>query len=88
MVGTAINVHEGDSQAAFANIPLSMRWAAKVTWGGVTQDLPGTPAGEVVSVLARFVGLVLFGLLISIVGSSIRKVIFGSTELTQEKNQT
>ena len=47
----------------FANTPLSMIWSAKVLLGGVPQITPTTIFGDVVIILTRFVGLLLFGLL-------------------------
>lgn len=85
--GTLIYVLEASSNTAFANIPLGMIWAAKVTLGGITQELPSTPLGEIVSILARFMGLALFGLLISIVGNSIRRLVFGTAEISVNKNK-
>lgn len=78
LFGTLIYFFEGDNPV-FANIPLGMLWAMKVTMGGVSQAMPGTVWGDIVSVLARFVGLVLFGLLIHIVGTFIEKLLLGKT---------
>jgi voltage-gated potassium channel len=75
--GTLIYLVEGDNPA-FANIPLGMLWASKLILGGVTQALPDTYWGEIISVAIRFVGLLLFGLLIHIVGKSVQRVLFGT----------
>ncbi len=75
--GTLIYLVEGDNPA-FANIPLGMLWAIDLILGGGSQALPDTYWGEVISVAIRFVGLLLFGLLIHIVGKSVQRVLFGT----------
>ncbi|PCI27470.1 hypothetical protein COB55_05755 [Candidatus Wolfebacteria bacterium] len=64
----------------FANIPLSMIWSAKVILGGVPQIVPETLFGELVTIMTRFTGLLLFGLLINVVGSGLQKLLFGDTK--------
>ncbi len=78
LFGTLIYFVEG-TNPAFANIPLGMLWAAKLTLGGISQALPETVWGEVVSIGARFVGLLLFGFLIHIVGKFFEKILLGAT---------
>ena len=78
--GTVIYVIEGGTDV-FATIPLGMVWAAKVLLGGISPYIPTTVAGEVVSVLGRFTGLVLFGFLIVIVGNPVRKLLFGTQDI-------
>ena len=75
--GTLIYLVEGDNPA-FANIPLGMLWASKLILGGISQAMPETYWGEIISVAIRFVGLLLFGLLIHIVGKSVQRVLFGT----------
>jgi voltage-gated potassium channel len=75
--GTAIYLVEG-SNPTFANIPLGMLWAAKLTLGGIAHVSPDTVWGELISIGARFVGLLLFGMLIHIVGKYIEKMLLGS----------
>lgn len=75
--GTLIYVAES-SAPHFSSIPLGMIWAAKVTMGGVAQHMPSTVWGEVVTIGARFTGLALLGLLISIMGDSVRRLLFGT----------
>jgi len=64
----------------FSTIPMSMIWAAKVLLGGVPQIMPETIAGEMILISTRFVGLLLFGLLITIVGNSAKEFLFGKSE--------
>ncbi len=75
--GTLIYFIEG-SNPVFANIPLGMLWALKLTLGGISQVAPDTVVGELISVGARFVGLLLFGMLIHIVGKYFEKMLLGS----------
>ena len=83
--GSLMYVVEGGTNETFKNIPLSMIWVAKVTLGGIAQSIPTTTAGEIISILTRFVGLGLFGLLISIIGSSLTRVLFGTTKISAGK---
>lgn len=78
--GTLIYIVENE-QAHFSTIPLGMIWAAKVTMGGVAQYMPQTPVGDMVTIAARFTGLALFGLLISLVGNTVRQLLFGSSDV-------
>ena len=78
--GTMIYLVEGNNPA-FANIPLGMLWAAKLTLGGISQVTPDTILGEIVSIGTRFVGLLLFGLLIHIVGKFFEKMLLGSAPI-------
>ncbi len=75
--GTLIYFIEG-SNPVFANIPLGMLWALKLTLGGISQATPDTVFGELISVGTRFVGLLLFGMLIHIVGKYFEKMLLGS----------
>mgnify|MGYP002638589437 CR=1 FL=1 len=61
----------------FANIPLSMLWSAKVLLGGIYQDVPHTLWGNLVIIATRFVGLILFGLLINVVGTAVKRMVYG-----------
>lgn len=75
--GTLIYLIEGENPV-FANIPLGMLWSLKLTLGGISQELPSTVVGEMISVGARFTGLLLFGLLIHIIGKYLEKMLLGS----------
>jgi voltage-gated potassium channel len=77
--GTMIWFFEG-SRVEFSNIPYAMIWSSKVLLGGVSQTMPQTVAGEIVVIVTRFVGLILFGLLISIVGGSVKRLLLGAKE--------
>lgn len=77
--GTLIWLFEGHREI-FSNIPLAMIWSMKVLLGGVPQVMPQTIAGELITIFTRFMGLVLFSLLISIVGGSVKRVLLGPDE--------
>lgn len=66
-------------QIAYATIPLAMLQAAKILLGGPGQVAPITFEGEVVMIGGRFIGLALFGLLISIIGSTLHTILFGKS---------
>ncbi len=78
--GTLIYVAEG-GVSEFGSIPLGMVWAAKVTMGGVAQHMPQTAWGDLITIGARFTGLALFGLMLSLIGSSMRSILFGTPTL-------
>ena len=84
MSGTLIWFAEGDREV-YANIPLSMIWSSKVLLGGVPQAMPQTIWGEIITIMTRFVGLILFSLLISIVGGSVTRLLLGTEELRKRK---
>lgn len=60
-----------------ANIPEGMLWAAKFVLGGVAQPLPETLWGDLITILGRFTGLILFGFLIAVIGRFAQKLLFG-----------
>lgn len=74
--GTLLYIFES-SNPEFSNIPEAMLWSTKPLLGGIAQTMPTTIAGDIIVALIRFVGLVLFGLLISIVGTSLQKILLG-----------
>ncbi|MBU1167902.1 ion transporter [Patescibacteria group bacterium] len=71
----------------FSSIPISMIWSAKVLLGGVSLYMPETVPGEFVTIGTRFTGMVLFGLLITVVGSGIKRLLFGTTEIEKETKE-
>ena len=76
LFGTLIYITAG-YRAEFESIPLGMLWATKVTIGGVPQYMPATVLGELITIGARFCGLLLFGLLLSVVGNVFKKFLLG-----------
>lgn len=78
--GTFIFIFESH-RPEFANIPLGILWAIKVILGGTAQHMPLTLPGELVTIITRFVGLLLFGLLINLVGNSTKRILFGTENI-------
>lgn len=74
--GTLIWLTEGHREV-FANIPLAIIWSMKVLLGGVPQVMPQTIGGEIIAIFTRFMGLILFSMLISIVGGSVKRLLLG-----------
>lgn len=79
LTGTAMYLVEPNT-AAFASIPAGMWWSLKVFMAGITVTEPVTQLGEFFFVLTRFVGLMLLGLLIGVVGNVFRVVLGGKTK--------
>lgn len=76
VTGTAMYLVEPGT-SAFASIPAGMWWSLKVFMAGIPVTEPVTALGEFFFVLTRFVGLLLLGLLIGIVGNVFRVVLGG-----------
>lgn len=76
ITGTAMYLVE-PGHAAFASIPAGMWWSLKVFMAGIPVTEPTTQLGEVFFVMTRFVGLLLLGLLIGVVGNVFRTVLLG-----------
>jgi voltage-gated potassium channel len=68
---------EATKSYAYSTIPLAMIQAAKIIVGGLGQAATHTLAGELTVIIGRFVGLALFGLLITVIGTSLTKALFG-----------
>lgn len=75
--GTAMYLVEPQT-AAFVSIPAGMWWSLKVFMAGIPVVEPVTTLGEFFFVLTRFVGLLLLGLLVGVVGNVFRVVLGGS----------
>ena len=73
--GSLIYVIEGNS--FIESIPMGMLWSTKVILGGIPSASPPSVLGEIISIFARFTGLILFGLLINVVGVFVKKLLFG-----------
>jgi voltage-gated potassium channel len=76
VTGTAMYLVE-PTQSAFSSIPAGMWWSLKVFMAGIPVVEPVTQLGEIFFVLTRFVGLMLLGLLIGVVGNVFRVVVMG-----------
>lgn len=81
-LGSLIYIVEEGNQA-FSSIPMGMVWASKVVLGGLggvtSIQIPVTAMGEALTLLARFCGLLLFGLLINVVGNVTRTFLLGNS---------
>ena len=76
ITGTAMYLVEPGT-SAFSSIPAGMWWSLKVFMAGIPITEPVTALGEFFFVLTRFVGLLLLGLLIGVVGNVFRVVLMG-----------
>lgn len=76
VTGTAMYLTEPQS-ISFASIPAGMWWSFKVFMAGIPVAEPQTDLGGVLFVLTRFIGLLLLGLLVGVVGNVFRAVIGG-----------
>ncbi len=76
--GTLVFVVEGGEY--FSSIPSGMLWALKVTTGSTPANMPASFMGEVVTVMTYFFGLLLFGLLVSVMGNALNKLLLGEKE--------
>ena len=76
LTGTAMYLVE-PAAAAFASIPAGMWWSLKVFMAGIPVTEPVTQLGEFFFVLTRFVGLLLLGLLVGVVGNVFRVLLAG-----------
>ena len=79
LVGTVMYAVEGEAEA-FKSIPLSMLWSFKVFLIGIPVAYPETVLGEVGHIIARVVGLLVFGVLINVAGNVVREYLFKSSK--------
>jgi len=76
-LGTLFYFFEG-SQVYAQDIPTAMFWVFKALIGGISYQQPISTGGVVVLVLARFCSMILLGLMMSLVGTLMRKLLTGS----------
>lgn len=60
------------------NIPAGMYWALRAILGGVSYPQATTMGGTITLILARFTSMILLGMMMSLVGTMIRKALIGS----------
>lgn len=77
--GTLMYLVEG-GQSAFVSIPTGMWWSLKVFMAGIPVVEPATQLGGFFFVLTRFIGLLLLGLLIGVVGNVFKTLILGKNK--------
>jgi voltage-gated potassium channel len=63
--------------AAFSSIPAGMWWSFKVFLASIPVTQPVTVLGETFYVLTRFIGLMMLGLLVGVVGNVFRSLLMG-----------
>jgi voltage-gated potassium channel len=61
-----------------ASIPDGMYWALKSILGGFAYPQPVTFGGTITLILARFTSMILLGMMLSLVGTMLRKLLIGS----------
>ena len=76
-LGTLFYVFEGGQTYAH-DIPTAMFWVFKAIIGGVSYPQPITTGGITILVAARFCSMILLGLMMSLVGTLMRKLLTGS----------
>ncbi len=76
LLGALLYVFEDGGAAR--DIPSGMYWALKVILGGMSYPQPETLGGTITIILARFTSMLLLGMLLSLVGTMLRKVLIGS----------
>lgn len=67
-----------EHNGAAKDIPSGMYWALRVILGGISYPQPETLGGTVTIILARFTSMLLLGMLMSLIGSMLRKLLIGS----------
>ncbi|MFM2423866.1 MAG: hypothetical protein RLZZ70_253 [Candidatus Parcubacteria bacterium] len=76
LLGALLYVFE--DRGAARDIPAGMYWALKVILGGISYPQPETLGGTITIILARFTSMLLLGMLLSLVGTMLRKALIGS----------
>lgn len=74
VTGTAMYLVE-PTTSAFVSIPAGMWWSLKVFMAGITVVEPVTVLGEFFFVVTRFIGLLLLGLLVGVVGNVFQSLL-------------
>lgn len=77
ILGTLFYIFEGGQHYA-EDIPSSMYWVFKAIIGGISYPQPISTGGTVVLILTRFCSMILLGLMLSLVGTIMRKLLIGS----------
>ncbi|MDC1205505.1 ion transporter [Candidatus Pacebacteria bacterium] len=80
--GTTLYIVESTTEV-FSSIPSGMWWALKVFVGSIPVEAPLTAFGSVLYVAARFVGLVLLGVLLGVIGNIFRQVLLSKPSSKQ-----
>ncbi len=67
-----------EHNGAAKDIPSGMYWALRVILGGISYPQPETLGGTITIILARFTSMLLLGMLMSLIGTMLRKILIGS----------
>lgn len=76
LLGALFYIFEHTGEAK--DIPSGMYWALRVILGGISYPQPETLGGTVTIILARFTSMLLLGMLMSLIGVMLRKLLIGS----------
>ena len=76
LLGSLFYVFE--HSAAAKDIPSGMYWALRVILGGISYPQPETLGGTVTLILTRFTSMILLGMMLSLVGTMVRKLLIGA----------
>ena len=76
LLGTLFYLFE--HQSAAQDIPTGMYWALRVILGGISYPQPETVGGTITLILTRFTSMILLGMMLSLVGTMIRKALIGA----------
>lgn len=79
LIGMLIYLVEGQYES-FASIPHGMWWAFRIFTNDPTFVRTNTIGGEVVYILARLVGLIVFGALVGILGNVLKTAVLGENK--------
>lgn len=77
MLGSLFYLFENSSAEA-QSIPSGMYWALRAILGGLSYPQPESLAGTITLILARFSSMILLGMMMSLVGTMIRKALIGA----------
>lgn len=77
VLGTLFYIFEGTTSNA-KDIPSGMYWAFRAILGGLSYPQPTTTGGTVTLILTRFTSMILLGMMLSLVGTMVRKLLIGA----------
>ncbi len=81
LLASALYAFEG-SAPGFTSIPRCILWIGETIFGGsISVFFPMSTGGRIVAILTRFTGLVLFGLLVTVVARLVNRWLFGVEEV-------
>ncbi|HYD93233.1 MAG TPA: ion transporter [Candidatus Paceibacterota bacterium] len=77
IMGSLLYLTEGHHAYA-KDLPSAMYWTLSVILGGLSYERPTSTIGVTLLIACRFLGLVFLGLIVSLTGTLMRKVLIGS----------